>query len=299
MLQIVDKGETIGRPVSYADQAIVVQKFLMDEIMPEGIEHMTWDISQVSKQLMIEAFKDETSTFYKIFSNPELRDQFTEQLGNIGIGWTYNEHEKNAPFMAVRKSSKGLLRPDKIPYDKCRDYLTPEKIIQGLENNEIIPVLGLDVIFTIAECGFMFHGGMFQCQYAPEYAQKMANILDNMGLNDRAESLRSIPLDIATQSLAFASINEQGNARLARYSDLLQADPISTEQTESILNMDAKDALTLAAPSLMCFLNNEEQADPDLQRQAICDVNSSGQALTISSGHVTTRRTRNHGLQIV
>lgn len=279
MLDVVHRGQNQGRPVTFADQAIVAQKYLMDEIMPEGMEQMTWDFSQVTRQLMIEAFRDPNSTFYKIFADPELRDRFAQKLGNIRTGWAYNDEKKESPFLAVR-SSKGVAKTDKVPYDTLLNF-RPEQIADALEADKAFPTIGLEVAFNFSECGIAAHGGMFQCQYASQYANSMADILTEMGMDDRARTLRSMPLNIATQSLAFAVVPDRDGDRLARYSDFLKNPKITREQAKAILDMPVKDALTLGAPSLLCFLNNEDHLDQALQSAAIIEAKANGGAHVI------------------
>ncbi len=268
MKDVVHRAKEENRSVNFADQVIVAQKYLMDEIMPVGIEQISWNFSQVSKQLMIEAFRDPQSVFHQIFAQPELRDTFVERLGNIRVGWAYNGPDDcEAPFWLVQES-KGSYKTSKVSYAAIRDDLTPENIAQALESGKAIPTLGLEVLFCITECGMAFNGGMFQCQYAPQYANGMASILDDMGLNERAAAIRSMPLHIATQSLAFGALADNGTLRLARYSDLLDGERISAEQAARFLDMPAETALTLAAPSLACFLDGGEEPDPELQKAA-------------------------------
>ncbi len=264
MKDVVSRARSAHRSVSFADQVVVVQKYLLDEIMPVGMTQIGWDLSRANKELMIEAFRDPQSAFYQIFANPELREAFIQRLGNIRTGWKYNGPDDcESPFWLVRGH-----RTDKVSYREVKDDLIPERIADALEKGKWLPTVGLEFLFTTAECGFMCHGAMFQCQYAPQYASGMASILEEMGLHERAGALKNMPLHIATQSLAFGVVKDNGALRLARYSDFLAGERISSEQATHFLNMPAETALALGAPSLICFLDDGEEPDPVLQKVA-------------------------------
>lgn len=242
----------------FSDQVMAVQTRLLNKMLPEDTSQVVVDFTEISIKLMAESLRDKNSVWHKTFADPAARDAFVHGMAGIRTGWDADPATgaMQSPFV-IMQDSKGSLKPTKVDYDIVRNDLTPENIADQLERGKIMPTTALEVGFMLTETGIAFHGGMFQAIYAPDIQAKFAGHLRNFGETERAASLESMPLDIATQSPCFGVANENGNNRLLRFSDFME-NRVSIAEAERIPSLQTKSAIGVASPTLHNFFTYYE-----------------------------------------
>ena len=234
-------------PFGFADQVAAVQAYLLNDALPNDTRLIVVDQAVCSRAFMVQALRDPATLTHRIFADDMLREKFVRDLGDIRAGWAGGE-TPDSPFNLIR-TTKGVTKFQKVPHAEMADRYVPIRLADDIEQHRIIPTSALEVMLCTVESGLLMHGGMFQGIYNTDIQNKFSSFLDDIGEPNRAAALRSLPMDIITQSPCFG-MNEQ--KKIMTFSDLM-ARPLTNLEMNRIPNIRAIDALTLAAPSLHDF----------------------------------------------
>lgn len=244
----------------FSDQICVGHDYLYQDVIGgnAGSRLVTIEAEKADIEFLCQILSDDTSLMHKIFSDRRLLEKFKESFSNIQTGW---------------KSGEGFftsIENGKISNRNIGEVLSPMTLVQLMKLGKIFPrnVL-LQVALTI-ESGVLALGGMNQVQFGTEVKEKSVVFLREIGEEERADKLSTMPTDRAFLTPIFAVTNGKGkHLSMTSYDDYLSgAVDFSKITAEQILGIGAKESLILSFPALYRFLKKKplpEKLYSDLQ----------------------------------
>lgn len=165
------------KDLSLADQVLLIQEKQINQVFEgTGIQHVSVDVVQVVKKMLLKSFKDKKGFWYRIFSDEKKFSSFQQALSETKSGWT----KEHSPFVLVKKD-KGTSRLVPILKEKIPSH-RPEDLIEGLEKDIIIPSTGL-MLLVLQSVGLTMYGGVMQADTLTQISKKFSGFLVDIGEN--------------------------------------------------------------------------------------------------------------------
>lgn len=247
--------ESNGR--SYNQKIALLYSSQLDSIFPQT-KHVNVDGVEVFTEAIETALKDKSSVMNYIFANKPVLASMANHFSGVKSGWS-NENElgEHTLFFKLNREKDSVVtgRDSFYSYDI-------EKIINGLENKELLPRTALYFIYNFLEVGLVSLGGTAQAPYLTELKGRMLNFLNEMqenvergvfpnppisrdALSLRVAKIKETPTDIPIGGLSVAA---NKNQQLYSYADYLANEPLPNIDLKKIT---IEDALNATMPTLI------------------------------------------------
>lgn len=230
--------------VRFADQIVRGHAAFMSLVLPAEVRHVTVDSERVGAEFLRELFHDETSLLFRVFSDAERTNRFIAEFADLDTGWK----ESQTPF--------NRLEPDRDP-PKFAEYdgaLDPACAREGLASGDLFAKGPLKFFAFMVEGGLCPIGGMFQSGYCTRIRDLAARLLRDMGHEARAQTLATMPTEIAVVTPVWGV--SEANDTLANALDLVER-PLTRADLKEIGGVSGRSALALATPTLAQLLLGE------------------------------------------
>lgn len=186
---------------SLSDQVALVQTQTVNKALQDtGVQHITVDATEISRQFLIKALKNKSSIWYKIFSNKDYFNHFQQELAGVRAAWKDDE----SPFVGLGKN-KEVGKFFNIPLEAIEH--DNKTIIELLEKKKIIPSSAL-ICLVCQSANVLAHGGFFQSTYALKMKNAFKRVLNTMNEPSRTKTLEKMPVDLMLLSLG-AGVSQQ------------------------------------------------------------------------------------------